>query len=177
MLVHLTHLSEDTACITCFASQGDQVIVDMISDAALVSQTLVQGPQHLHGHQTLLIVGRLGQLVTEGEDELLRLVPGAERQHGHDAVHDPLHVALTGVLNSKALLADGDDGSQVILQTILTPLSRDISAKVLEVVPQLLRLLLVGDVNEHGHIHDGDTRDSTHFCSHKDKCSERRHNM
>ena len=62
MLEHVPgrgHVRVDGALV----GETDQVVVDMLPGGAVTSQGLVEGPQHLHGHQSHLSVVGHGQLL------------------------------------------------------------------------------------------------------------------
>ena len=48
--------------------------------------------RYLETDEAELVGGRLVELLAEGEDEALPLVPGHQGQHAHNAVQDPLHL-------------------------------------------------------------------------------------
>ena len=53
--------------------ETDQVVVDMVPGGAVTSQGLVEGPQHLHGHQSHLSVVGHRQLIIKCQGQCLRL--------------------------------------------------------------------------------------------------------
>ena len=50
------HVRVDGAQLAGLVGETDQVVVDMVPGGAVTSQGLVEGPQHLHGHQSHLSV-------------------------------------------------------------------------------------------------------------------------
>ena len=63
----------DGAQLAGLVGETDQVLVDMVPGGAVTSQGLVEGPQHLHGHQSHLSVVGHRQLLTKCQGQCLRL--------------------------------------------------------------------------------------------------------
>ena len=54
----------DGAQLAGLVGETDQVVVDMVPGGTVTSQGLVEGPQHLHGHQSHLCVGSQANIET-----------------------------------------------------------------------------------------------------------------
>ena len=67
------HVRVDGAQVAGLVGETDQVVVDMLPGGAVTSQGLVEGPQHLHGHQSHLSVVGHRQLLTKCQGQCLRL--------------------------------------------------------------------------------------------------------
>ena len=63
------HVRVDGALV----GETDQVVVDMVPGGAVTSQGLVEGPLHLHGHQSHLCVVGHRQLIIKCQGQCLRL--------------------------------------------------------------------------------------------------------
>ena len=100
---------------------------------------------HFEADEPDLVGGRFANLLAEGEDEILALLPGDQGQHGDHAVVNLLQLICFGQLLAVLVGAEGrvahaDDLVQVILDALLGPLRRDFGAETFKVDPELLGL-------------------------------------